>query len=217
MFSLIKQHKIISLMIFLNVVALLLVTLAIVIHNSKTATIDLLVAPSDAVVELNGARYDNLKSHNITPGSYNVKISMDGMQTKEFNIELVDGEFERIWAYLLDDNGGFGYYMSHPDDAAILNDVADEEVKEFLAEYNRLNSIQEVLPLQYSNTFDENVTEIVSISVRWGIDDECKEKAYCLIVHDFTGKNTEKALQLIRDAGFNPDDYELVYEEGENE
>ena len=186
----------------------------LIIHNMKTATIDVMVAPTDAVVELNGTKYQNLRSHNIMPGDYHVKISMDGMQTKEFDVEIEDGELERIWTYLLDNDGGFGYYMSHPDDAAILNDVADAEAKKFLAEYNKLNSIQEVLPLQYSNTFDENATEVVSISVRWGIDDECKEKAFCLIVHDYTGKNTDKALQLIRDAGFNPNDYELVFEEG---
>ena len=39
-------------------------------------------------------------------------------------------------------------------------------------------------------------------------------KAYCLIIHDFTGKNTEKALSMIRDAGYDPNDYELVFEKG---
>ena len=217
MFKFIRNHKILRLMVFLNVVAVLIVVLVIVIHNSKTATIDIMVAPSEAVVELNGSKYDNLGSYNVAPGDYHVKISMDGMQTKEFDIELEDGEFERIWTYLLDDGGGFGYYLGHPDDAQILNDVADAEAREFLEEYDRLHSIEDVLPLQYSNTFDPDATEVVSISVRWGLGDECNEKAYCLIVHDFTGKNTEKALQLIRDAGYNPDDYELVYEKGESE
>ena len=204
-------------MVFLNIVAILVVVLVIVIHGTKTSTIDVKVAPIDAVVELNGAKYENLKSHNIAPGSYHVKISMDGMQSKEFDINAADGGLERIWTYLLDSEGGFGYYMSHPEDAVILRDVADDYAKDFLAEYNKLNSIQEVLPLQYSNTFEENATEVVSISVRWGVDKECKEKAFCLIVHDYTGKNTEKALQLIRDAGFNPNDYELIYESGESE
>ena len=217
MLDYIRQHKVFSLVIFLNIIAILIVVLVIVIYNTKTATVDLMVAPSDAVVELNGKQFENLKSHNVSPGDYHIKISMEGMQPKEFDLDIEDGDFKRIWTYLLDDDGGFGYYMSHPDDAIILNDVADDDVKRFLAEYNKLNAIQEVLPLQYSNTFDENATEVISISVRWGIDDECDKKAFCLIVHDFTGKNNEKALQMIRDAGFDPNDYELVYEKGDDE
>ncbi len=217
MFNFIRRHRILSLMVFLNIVVVLIVILVIVIHNTKTATVDIKVAPIDAVVELNGKKYENLKSHRIEPGDFHVKISMDGMQTKEFDITIEDEELERIWTYLLDGNGEFSYYMNHPEDVAILTDVVDDNAIEFLEEYNRLNAIQEVLPLQFSNTFDKNATEVISISVRWGINDECDKKNFCLIIHDFTGKNTEKALQLIRDAGFNPDDYELIFESGENE
>ena len=217
MISFIRRHRVVSLVVFLNVVVILLIVLLLVIHNMKTATIDILVAPSDATIELNGTKYDNLKSHSIMPGEYHVKISMDGMETKEFDVGIEDGELKRIWTYLLDSESDFSYYVTHPDEISILGEVADVKAEEFIVEYNRLNAIQEVLPLQFSNTFDKNATEVISISVRWGVDDECDEKAFCLIVHDFTGKNTERALQLIKEAGFNPNDYELVYEKGENE
>lgn len=214
MFNFIKRHKALSLLLFLNVVAVLVAVLVIVIHNSKTATVDIKVAPIDATVELNGTKYENLQSHNIAPGDYQVKISMEGMQTKEFEISVENDGFVRIWTYLLDENGGFEYYMDHSDDAEILKDVADDEAKAWLEELSRVWGIREVLPLTFSNTFEENATEVVSISVRWGENDECNEKAYCLIIHDFTGNNTEKALSMIRDAGYNPNDYELVFEKG---
>lgn len=214
MFNFIKRHKALSLLLFLNIVAVLVVILVIVIHVSKTATVDIKVAPIDATVELNGTKYENLQSHNIAPGDYQVKISMEGMQTKEFEISVENDGFVRIWTYLLDENGGFSYFMHHPEDVAILEDVADDEVKEFLAEYNKVRGIIDELPLTFSNTFEENATEVVSISVRWGENDECNEKAYCLIIHDFTGNNTEKALSMIRDAGYDPNDYELVFEKG---
>lgn len=217
MLDYIKQHKLLSFMFFFNVVAVLIAILIIVIHSTKTATIDILVAPTDAVIELNGAKYDNLKSHNITPGDYHVKISMDGMQSKELDLAVKDGEMKKIWTYLLDENGEFSYYVDHPDDATILKEVADSEAKNFLEDYNKKQSILDVLPLTFSNTFEENATEVVSISIRWGTGEECKEKPYCLIVRDYTGKNTEKALQMIKDAGYDPDDYELIFEKGEDE
>lgn len=216
MFNFIRRHKLLSLLLFLNVVAVLVAVLVIVIHNSKTATVDILVAPMDSVIELNGAKYENMQSHNVAPGDYHVKISMEGMQTKEFEISVENDGFVRIWTYLLDAEGGFEYYMNHPDDAMILKDVADDEARVWFDEYSKIQGIQGVLPLTFSNTFEENATEIVSISVNWGSGDECNERVYCLIIHDYTGKNTEKALSMIRDAGYDPNDYELVFEEGDS-
>lgn len=214
MFNFIKRHRVLSLVLFLNIVAILVAILIIVIYNSKTATVDVLVAPMDATVELNGTKYENMQSHNIAPGDYHVKISMDGMQTKEYDFSIENNGFVRIWNYLLDENGGLDYYLAHPDDVTILEDVADGEVRAWLENYNKIIGIRDILPLTYSNTFEENATEVVSISVRQGIDDECKENDFCLIIHDFTGKNTEKALQMIRDSGYDPNDYELVFEKG---
>lgn len=214
MFNFIKRHKVLSLLLFLNVVAVLVVVLVIVIHASKTATVDIMVAPSEAVVELNGAKYENMQSHNIAPGEYQVKISMDGMQTKEFEISVENDGFVRIWTYLLDENGGFEYYMDHSDDAEILKDVADDEAKAWLEELSRVWGIREVLPLGFSSTFDPNATEIISVDIRWGEGDECKEKTYCLVIQDLTGKNHERALQTIRDAGYDPNNYEIIFKDG---
>ena len=216
MFNFIRNHKVLSLLLFLNVVAVLGVILVIVIHNTKTATVDIMVTPREAVVELNGAKYENMQSHNVVPGDYHVVISMEGMQTKEYDIAVENEGFVRVWNYLLDADGGFSYYMTHPEDEMLLEDLADDAAKAWLEEFNQVKEIQSVLPLTFSNTFDENATEVVSISVRWGSGEECEKEEYCLIVHDFTGKNTEKALSLIREAGYDPNEYELVFEKGED-
>ena len=215
MFSFIARHKVASALIFLNVVAILVVTLVIVLHNAKTATIDIFVAPSEATIELNGGKYDNFQPYDIMPGNYHVKISMEGMQTKEFDFEIYDGEFKRVWAYLLDAEGGFGYYLENPDEITYLEEVADdEEAKKFIAEYKKIVAIKDKLPLQRSSTFDPEATELVSINIEWGEGDQCEEKAFCLMVMDYTGKNYAVVLDMIREAGFNPDDYEIVYEKG---
>ena len=215
MLDFVRRHKVLSMVLFLNVILVLVAILIVTLHLSKTATVDIMVAPSEAVVELNGVSYGNQQAHDVRPGNYHVKISMAGMQTKEYDLELVENEFARIRTYLVDENGGFSYYVEHPEDMEILEDVADAEAKEFLEEYGRLHAIVDVLPLTYANTFDENATEVVSISIEWGTGSECKEKPYCLVVHDYTGKNTEKALDMIRKAGYNPDDFEIVLRQGE--
>lgn len=215
MIDFIKRHKAICLVIFLNIIAFLLAVLIIVIHNSKTATIDIKIAPSEAIIKINGVNYKNFETYDIAPGDYHVSISMDGMWTKDFNVSIEDGELERIWTYLLDKNNSFSYYVYHPEDAVLLSDLADDQAKAFIEEYDRVQGIQEQLPLTYSNTFDQEATEIISISIRWGEEGECKEKPYCLVVNDYTGKNSEKAMAMIREAGYNPDDFEIIMRTGD--
>lgn len=218
MFNLIRRHKVASVVVSIDIIAILVVILAIVLHQSRTATIDILIAPSAAEISLNGKRYDNFSSHNVMPGDYHAVVEMEGMETKELDFSVQDGEFRRVWDYLLDDEGGFSYYLMHTDEVATLKQVADDEkAKTFLAKYDKLNSISTVLPLTYSNTYDLDATEIVSISINWGEEENCSAQNFCLMVSDYTGKNHEKALSMIREAGYDPDDYVIQYEEGASE
>lgn len=217
MFNFIKRHKILSLLVFLNVVAVLVVILIIVIHQSKTATVDIKVAPIEAVIELNGTKYENLESHNITPGDYRVKISMEGMQTKEFEVSLEDEGFVRIWTYLLDADGGFSYYIDHPEDMAILEDVADDEVREFLEEYNEAEALRQKLPINYMTDQANNGFGFINIDIDWGDDEDCQNGAgSCITIYDTTGGNYNMVIDMIRENGINPDDYEIVYRTGLN-
>ena len=215
MFSFIKRHWVASLVILLNVLAICVVVGAIVFHNAKNASVDIYVAPAEATIELNGKQYENFQSYDILPGDYHVVISMEGMQTKEFDFTLDNDGFYKIRTYLLDADGGFDYYRTHLNDETILAEVANDAAsKRFVEDFEKMYSINDILPLTYSNTYEENATEIVSISIRAGYDDECEDDSFCLIISDYTGKNHDKALAMIRDAGYNPDDYEIIFKEG---
>ena len=210
MFNFIKQHKALSLLLFFNIVAVLLVILIIVIHNSKTATVDIMVTPYDAVVELNGARYENMRSHNIVPGDYHVKISMEGMQTKEYDFSVEKDGFVRIWNYLLDANGGFDYYLSHPDDEMMLENIIDEEdraAKSFIAKYQIVSKVDEILPLEYYNNDDP--ADPIGIFIEQS-KDICKDKVNCLSVYGGE-KHQDIAFKMISDAGYSPDDFDVVF------
>ncbi|MBR3157309.1 hypothetical protein IKF20_02695 [Candidatus Saccharibacteria bacterium] len=210
MFSFVARHKIVSLIVFLNVVAILVTILVLVIHSAKTATVNIYVAPSEAVIELNGRSYSNFESYNLIPGDYHAKISMEGMQTKEFDFELYEGEFKRIKDYLLDENGGFDYYLKNPDDISVLAQATDDEsVHAFIDEFEAMASILNKLPLEYYDRSDPEKPIGVYIEQS---EDTCMEKAICLVVYGGE-KNREIALELIREAGYNPDDYEITFDE----
>ena len=105
MLNFIKRHLLASALVLVNVIAIVIVTVAVFFDSARTATIDIQVAPSEAVIELNGKAYENFETHDVLPGDYHVKISMDGMQTKEYDVRLADDGFLQLWDYLLDENG----------------------------------------------------------------------------------------------------------------
>lgn len=207
MFSFVRRHKILSFVVLANIIAVLAVILVIVIHNSKTAVVDVKVAPINATVELNGKKFDNFESYNVAPGEYHVRISMDGMQTKEYDIDLASDGFIRIWNYLLDDSGGFSYYETHPEDEVTLAEVADDEASQnFVEKYNSIFSIVDVLPLEYYDRSDPNNPIGVYIEQS---DAEC-DKIVCLMVYGGE-ENRAIANELITEAGYEPNNYGIQF------
>lgn len=208
MLEFIKRHKIATL-VTINLVALIIAIVIIIIHLAKTATIDINVAPNDATITLNGRKYDNNTSHDVLPGNYHVKIAMDGMQAKEYDITLEKNGFVRIWDYLLDEKGGFDYYLTHPDDMATLAELdIDQKVKDIVNYYNRITSIRDMLPLEYYERFE--VDKPLGVFIEEDPND-CDSKALCLVVYGGE-KNRDIALKLIKEAGYNPEDYGIRFE-----
>ncbi len=212
MLNFIRQHKIATIITF-NLVVVVIVVIAIIIHFAKTAVVDILVAPKDAVVTLNGRRYDNQKQHDLLPGNYHVKITMDNMQTKEYDITLEKNGFAKIWDYLLDVNGSYEYYFSHPEDANILTEVAlddDEAAKAFITKYEKVISIIDILPFDY-DAYTDDFSEYVQYSIQQDLRDDC-DKAVCLIIEDNTGGNEQTAKNKIKELGYDLDNYSITYE-----
>lgn len=213
MLEFIKRHKTISGLICANIIAIIVVIVVIIIHNAKTATIDINVAPADATITLNGARYDNFKQHDILPGDYHVRITMDGMQPKEYDISLENNGFARIWNYLLGENGSFDYYLTHPDDEWILAQIAPEDDKAaqaFIADYDKKASLIDILPIEYAH-FTDDYAYYTKYNIDIDLDEEDCHSILCLVIEDYTGGNERAALDQIKAAGYNPKDYQITY------
>lgn len=210
MVNFIKEHKAISAVILANILAVIGVIIAIIYHHQQTASIDIQVTPIDATISINGKNYENLTSHNMLPGDYHVVISMDGMQEKELDFTLEKDGFYKLQAYLLDENGGFDYYLNHPGDELILSEIADDKKsKEFVKKYEKATSILNELPIEY-DSYTPDFAFYTQFKIAYSDKEDCPKVA-CLDVIDSTGNSEEAAIQLIRDKGFNPDDYEITY------
>lgn len=218
MLSFIRSHKIISGVILINVIAVAWLIAAIIIHDKKTAMIDIMVAPSDAKILINGRNYDNFSSANFLPGEYKAEISMEGMQTRTIDFTLNDNDFYRLYVYLLDNDGGFKYYDSRVEEVRKLETIAkfnadDEELNKYIEEFNRIYGILDVLPLYYGGEsgvyideagirYDEQSGKIIRGS-------KC-DSIVCLEVYS-ENKDRDSVNNLIREAGYEPNKYTIFF------
>ena len=117
---------------------------------------------------------------------------------------------------MLDNKGGFGYYREHFDDELILEEMADtKEAQEFVRDYNKIRDIVDILPIEYS-AYSEDYSEYRRYEIVQDMREDCP-KVVCLKIIDNTGENETRAIERIREAGFDPDDYGIKYELDLNE
>ena len=202
----IKNQKL--LIIISSIILFFIIVFISIFYYSSLATLDLLVAPTSATVKINDKEYQN-GQHKLSAGTYEVKISKEAFKTKTFKINLKAGETTNLHTYLDQTDGKDTWYLNHNDDDLIRTQIGDEEATKQAEKYEKKYPIVKVLPLNYANYDEEyNYTEFI---IDGGKYDECK-KEFCLKITDSTGGNEENAKRFIQENGYDPNDYEIIYE-----
>lgn len=203
-----KRKKIaVSIIVALGFLAVIGLVILAVINTRLDATLNVLVAPTSAEVVINGKKYEN-GDHKIESGEAVAVVSKEGFVTQEVTLKLTKGETTNLHLYLMPEDGTYDWYYDHEDEMMILNTIGDNEANKNSASYVASNPIIEILPIIYAD-YDEN-WDYTEYRVDGGSFDEC-EKVFCLKITDTTGGNRDAAMNKIREKGFNPDDYEIIY------
>lgn len=194
-------------LLFLGVITIITVILAaIAIHLTSTSEIELLIAPSSATVLIDNKEYHN-GTFRIPSGEHTISISKDGFSTKEYTFNT--STTSKIYDYIVESDNSYNWYLTHQEDSLLLTQIgdylSDQTATAIQEKYPILNS----LPIIYANYDEEyNYTEY---RIDGGSFDDCNSE-FCLKITDSTGGNYNSAIQKIKDAGFNPEDFEILYE-----
>lgn len=192
--------------IFSILITITVALVIVVVSLKNTAEIEIRIAPLSATVLIDNKPYENGNFH-ISSGEHQVKISKDGFTTKEYSFNT--DTTNKLYDYLLESNGSYDWYLTHEEDALLLTSIGDYESKLISETYNSKHPIINKLPIIYANyDADYNYTEY---RIDGGSFTNC-ETDFCLKITDTTGGNYENAKQMIKDAGFNPDDFQILYE-----
>ncbi len=209
MIDFISKHKI-AFSVICGSVIVVLFLIYISVKMVFSASLDLLVVPTDATIMVDGERFENGIYENLTAGKKKVVISREGFDTAEYEIELKRGETTRLYAHL---GGNPDWYknLTDQDTLYLLDIIYEYEGQQQLKELRAKYPIMESLPIVFEKYFN-NYTEYVNYRIDGGEYKECKSD-FCLKITDYSGGNYDRALNLIREKGYTPDDYEILYED----
>ena len=201
----------------------------LIINSNKNMTLSILVAPTDAKITINGKEYTNGNYQEFPASKISVTIEREGFDTKELELEGGSNKVVKIQTYLETQN--LEKYREMGDSYRVLRliaDYSDTKISNFITESNKIEEIKYKLPVwtmaSFSNSevhttsdgFDttENINPGIKL-VDGNQELEC-EKMSCikaLISGERTNKEDQAINDKIRELGYNPSDYQIIYVE----
>lgn len=183
-------------------ILIILVTFSVLAFRPNAELI-VLVAPSEAMILLDGKKIHN-GAQAIRAGKHTLKASLNGLETKTQEIELSANETKSVNLYLTGENDDFSYYLNDEEDIDLLAMMDDEKAIKFVSEYRTAKTITELLPITIVQDYGE-------ASSKLELGENCT-RSYCLKITDSGAELKEKMFEKIKSLGYNPDDYEIQYE-----
>lgn len=195
----------------LNAVVIITIITIAIINSTKTAIITFNITPINATISINGnTSYNTSSTYRLHPGTYNITISHDGLDSKTFDINLPSHSSTLLTTYLSADKGtNFSFYeqKSNYDSTQKLLAIAspdnnqtydhDTSAQNFVSEYGpTLDAYNSNLPI--IETSRENPDDggrlLSSISIQK--DSNC-DKYLCVSVQSFGVQDITKSVNRI--------------------
>lgn len=185
--------------------------LLILVTKSSTASVEIRVAPADAIITINGKEYKN-GTYQLPTGEAKIHIEFGAdfvAQDYTINIPEKQGEVTKIFTFLNQRDGTTSWYDSHESDALLMTTIGDylasEKAKKYLEDHPITNNLP-IIVAEYDKNY--NYTEY---RIDGGKFEQCKSD-FCIKITDTTGNNLEVAKQKIKNLGFSLTDFEIIYE-----
>lgn len=130
--------------LFMGIIIYSIVNL--IVNHDKTATIEVLVAPSDSTLKIDGRIFPTDTTIKIKPGTYAVKIEKDGFTAYNGSITANNNETSYIFEYLNETDENGTYYKDNEKEAARAQQISDKIADIFHTNYTGTDEIWNVTP-----------------------------------------------------------------------
>lgn len=205
--SAITNHPYLTLA-FVAIAILIIILVVVSVQRLYSASLRIVVAPSNAEITINGQRYENGLYEGLRTGMTQVNIAAEGYTPQSFEVELRPDETTKIYLCLDSEDETLKQTEDYVTNCALVKEFYGErEKEEFLKKYPIANDIPIVV--EY---YSQDYTSYVYYRIDMGEYKDCESKI-CLKITDLSGGNYDRAIAEIRRRGYNPDNYEIIYED----
>lgn len=188
---------------------IILAIILMVINFQKTATLDIVIAPINATVSIDGHQFKTKETVKYYPGSYTAEISADGFISQALPIELIADQESHLYIALEPTEENSTYYDNNPNESGRRQAVYDAAYQLGSDEYIAKYPIIQVLP--YQNTDRDRGYDFTNYRIDYGIFDGCRSN-FCIKITDNVGVYQNEAIEYLKSSGQNINDYEIIYE-----
>lgn len=127
-----------KILVFLLPVSLTIITFIIFFYfSTNSAGIDILVAPKNAELYINGKKYPNKGTFITTPGKKEVIIKADGFTEYKKDIIFYSRQNTLIHEMLNPDDSNKDYYSTHPEEANLYEQIYEEKFAKEIDQYDK--------------------------------------------------------------------------------
>lgn len=217
------RNKWVRLFLVVDVVLLLILILILIWQATKVSTIKLNVVPFDSTITINGKSGFTNGEYSITPGTYQVTISHDNLETKTLAVDISPKNVVSVTTFLSDTGKTFDFYKlrKNLDSFYNLKEIASSEnnlttdhdtsAEEFIQKFQtNYTDFTTKLPVEYyeSTGYGETLSIQKNITLKAAYDCDLTLCIQALVV----GTDSKEFVDnLLRDKGINLEDFEIEY------
>lgn len=200
-----NRIKLIIAGIVIFVIAVIAILIAWIINIPKTATIEVIVAPSDAKILIGEKRYKN-GTHKIEPGDYSIAVTRDDFSPYASEFSIKEGETKKLLVCLNEIDGNT-WYDEHKED----NDICRKAAELASEEYKKEKQTADIYSVTPYNSYDDGFNIVAY---------EDEEKGTIVKITLLSCKEARRealkpnALEWLKKHNVDPEQYTIEYANG---
>lgn len=191
-------------LIIIILVFILIIFVLLIINNKKDANLNINVAPSNTKILLDNKEIKAGKNY-VSNGKHNLSFSRSGFANNERQININQNDINNVYIVLTPTTEeGWNYYNKNQDEFMKIEGLSGKDFT------NKSKDATETYPIIKQLPFDAEPFYRVDYGISKKYPDDPTKIA--LYVSTSQPQSTQDALETIFDSGFDPSDYEIIFQ-----
>lgn len=193
----------------ISIVFLVIILIVVSVRRIYSGALRIVVAPTSASIVIDGKKYENGSYEGVRAGIVHVDITAEGFEPESFDLNIAPDVITGIYSCLKTDDSNLLQEGDYAETCSLVKEYYGEKEKD---EFSQRYPISNVIPVVVEE-YSWDYTSYTYYRIDFGKYKDCEREEYCVKITDFSGGNYDNAIKMIRKKGYNPNDYEIIYED----